>query len=106
DKLKPGLQPHTLSPTTDETVAGGFTARTVSAEASLATLLCSAHGRGAQLCHASPAEPRSETVVLDLVGDQHLEPLDVRQLLALDLAPEILQGRLPLGVGDVLVVAP
>jgi hypothetical protein len=49
---------------------------------------------------------RSEAAVLDLLADHLLDALDVVGLLALEVAPQVLQGGLALGVGDVLVVAP
>src|SRR5205807_1006341 len=47
-----------------------------------------------------------EAVLLDLLGDQLLELLDIGDFLPLELAPHLLQWRLPLGVGDVLIIAP
>src|SRR5882724_3769297 len=49
---------------------------------------------------------RSEAVLLDLLDHHLLHALDVVDLLALQVVPQILQGRSALGVGDVLVVAP
>jgi hypothetical protein len=48
----------------------------------------------------------SEAPVLDLLGDHLLDALDVVGLLALQVTPKVLQGRLAVGIGDVLVVAP
>src|SRR5207247_6457219 len=50
--------------------------------------------------------PNSEAVLPDLLGDYLLDALDVVDLLALEIAPEVLQLRLGVSVGDVLIVAP
>src|SRR5439155_644280 len=47
-----------------------------------------------------------EAVLLDLICNKLFKPLDVCQLLALEVAPQVLQRRLALGVGDILVIAP
>jgi hypothetical protein len=49
---------------------------------------------------------RLEAVLPDLLDDDLLHALDVFDLLALQVAPQLLEGRSALGVGDVLVVAP
>src|SRR5437870_5779921 len=50
--------------------------------------------------------PGSEAVLPDLLGNYLLDALDVVNLLALQVAPDVLQLGLGLGVGDVLIVAP
>src|SRR5882724_6227755 len=66
--------------------------------------------RARQVSPMSRARPhgtaRSEAVLADLLDDHLLHALDVVDLLALQVAPQLLQGRPALGVGDVLVVAP
>lgn len=48
----------------------------------------------------------AEAVAPDLVGQQQLHPLDVLLALRLEVAPERLERRVALGVGQVLVVPP
>src|SRR5262249_22164944 len=48
----------------------------------------------------------SEAALLDLLGDELLHPLDVLLVLALEIAPEGLEGGVPVRVGDPLVVPP
>src|SRR5262245_54917403 len=52
----------------------------------------------------TPAD--SKAVMTYLIGDQQLQALDVGNLLPLQVPPHLLQRTLPLGVGDVLVIAP
>src|SRR5215510_6622834 len=49
---------------------------------------------------------RSEAILADLLNEYLLHAFDVVDLLSLYVPPHILQGRLALGVGDILVVAP
>src|SRR5205814_1082429 len=48
----------------------------------------------------------SKAVLLNLSGDHLLDALDVADLLAFEIPPQLLQVRLAVGVGDVLIVAP
>src|SRR5262245_14192510 len=47
-----------------------------------------------------------EAILLDFFDNQLLDALDAVDFLALEVAPQVLQIRLALGVGDVLVIAP
>src|SRR4029453_4942454 len=50
--------------------------------------------------------PRSETVLLDFFRDHLLDALDVLSLLPFQVAPQLLQLGLSVGIGDVLIVSP
>jgi hypothetical protein len=49
---------------------------------------------------------RSEAFLADFLDNHRLDALNVFQLLAFHVSPQLLQIRLAIGIGDVLIVSP
>jgi hypothetical protein len=49
---------------------------------------------------------KSETIFVDMAGDKFFKSPHILLLLLLETPPEILEFRITLGIGDILIIAP